>query len=253
MKSQAVKAVVCTALGLAIGLASATGAAQQDDWDGKTDDDPPTRRSDFTFGAAVGPAFVSLRAFPNEADQIGDPEFRTDTGTVIGPHIKLWIGVTLSDWLVFGIGGTGFNWQTDDLDISGGAVLFRVETYPLFYKGGVFEDLALYGDFGAGTLKIKDDNKVTVGDAGGLSLVAGGLHWEPLQFSKFSAGPYVEYQRYFSQSLTGNAGMLGFRIAFYGGPSEPEPEPPVSEQYPYHPSVRPGPQPAPGSSLGWGD
>ncbi len=231
---------------VAVLLVSLPARAQQDDWTGGFDAEKAKRRSDVTFGVAASGAMAQIQAFPNEGDKIGDSRFEADTGAAAGYNFKLWLGGALADWLTFGIGVGVTSVSGNDLDAGSTAVLFRVETFPLFYQGGVFEDLGIYGDFGAGSMKVKNQDQETVGDSGALSIIGLGVLWEPLQFSKFSAGPFLEYQRLFSLSLDGHAGFLGFRLAFYGGPTPPERGPDLQD-YPYHPSVapvRPGPQPS---------
>jgi hypothetical protein len=198
-------------------LISPPAAAQESDWDGNYDV-VSTRRSDFTFGAAMGLSIGDATGFPNDVAQIDNPAYESSTGATMGGGMSLWVGGALRDWMIFAIGFQGGNLKSPSLESSGGALFFRIESYPLFWKGGVWENVALTTDFGLGGTKILKGKEVTA-DGGSMSFIGVGVAYEAFQWGDHvSAGPTLQYQAMFSESMTTNTAFLGFRMAFYGGP-----------------------------------
>jgi hypothetical protein len=198
--------------------ASAAGAAEGEssDWDGGYGESGKVR-SDFTAGFGTALAFGRLVGYPNHAGQIGDPAYRANTGFGVGSQYSLWIGGALKDWFVFGVGMCSEGVQGKHLVGGSSGFLFRVETYPLFDRGGIFQDLGVQASFGiAGGLIL--DGKQTVADGGALSLLGVGLVYEAWHFGYFAAGPTLEYRHLFSESLYEDLGLLGMRIVFYSRP-----------------------------------
>jgi hypothetical protein len=175
----------------------------------------PVRRSGFTFGLDYGLGYANISGYPNKLTQIGDSAYEQ---TVSAPASSgaLWLGGALRDWLTFSVGYGIRGGGTADMAGGAGAILFRLEGYPLFFKGGRFRDLAVMGEFGAGSGAIvrSSDNKV-VAEAGSMSSVAFGAFYEPWQFWNFSAGPVLRYGHDFSESWSSHSVTLGLRMAFY--------------------------------------
>ena len=194
-----------------------TAMAQESDWDGNYDVES-TRRSDFTFGAALGMSIGDATGSPNDISKIDDPTYEASTGATMGGGMSLWVGGALRDWMVFAIGMQGSSLKSPGTEAKGGALFFRVESYPLFWKGGVWENVALTADFGAGGQQLLRGTEV-VADGGSMSFIAVGVSYEAFRWGDHvSAGPTLQYQTLFSQSMTTQTGFLGFRMAFYGGP-----------------------------------
>ncbi len=204
-------------------LAPQTALAQiQDDWDGDFGGQAAERRSDFTFGGALGGLVGNLSGFPNDANKIDRAEFEADTGAAFGLGYKLWLGGALADWLSFGLGFGGGSLAGSGPEAKVTQFLFRVETFPLFYEGGQLRDLGVHADFGLGPASMSEDGR-EVAEGGATSVLTVGAFYEPWQFGNFNAGPVVEYTHTFSQTMTGHVGMIGLRLAFYGGPGAPDP------------------------------
>jgi hypothetical protein len=189
-----------------------------DDWDGGYDLPPATRRSGFTFGALGGVLIGSARGYPNDLDRIDVPEFEARTGLGLQNGGSFWLGGALTDWFTFalGVGGGSINGE-GRLVGSGGAFLLRIETFPLFYRGGVFRDLGISFNAGTGGYTIKDGNR-EVAEGSGTAVVGATLFFEPIQLWRFSMGPALDYAHHFSRSIEVDLLVLGWRSAFYGGP-----------------------------------
>lgn len=192
-------------------------AAQGDTWSGGFNEKPATRRSDFAIGFGGGLLAGDARGYPNEIDKLDNPAYFADTGLGAGTGGSLWFGGALKDWFTVGLGFSGGSFTGRGLKASGGAFILHIETFPLFYRGGVWRDLGLFADFGAGSLSVKRGNDTVVA-GGSMSVVGLGALWEVWHFGHFAAGPILEVQRLFSPSATQDSALGGMRIAYYGGP-----------------------------------
>ncbi len=175
------------------------------------------RRRDFTIGASAGALLGSATGYPNEAAKIGNPQFVADPGPGVGYHYTVWLGGALRDWFTFALGIDALAYERKGFAVAGSGFVFRVEFFPFFDALDIGPDLGAFGSFGLGGLTIKEGD-ATRADGGAMSLVGLGAFYEPIRFGGFSAGPQLEYQRLFSQTLEMQAVTLGFRLAFYAGP-----------------------------------
>ncbi len=202
-----------------LGFGSITSLAHAQSTDGAWDGDyklVARRRSGFVAGLTLGLAAGNAHGYPNELAKLGDPLYKRDTAGAFGGINRLWFGGALTDYLVFGLGLAGMGLKHDQTSASGSAFIFHVEGYPLFYRGGAFRDLSIFGDFGAGSMKITGNDREEA-DGGLMSILGVGVGYEPLRFWKFTFGPAVEYWHWWSQTLTMNSVGIEARLTFVGG------------------------------------
>ena len=176
-----------------------------------------TRRSGFMIGLTSGIALGNASGYPNELAKLGDPAYKRDTALAVGSSGRLWLGGAFTDWFVFGVALNGLRMKHGQTSAAGGAYVFHVEGYPLFYRGGVFRDLSIFGDFGPGGTKITGHNRPDA-DGGLTSNIGLGIGFDALHFWKFSFGPALEYWHVWSQTLHLNSVALDARLTFVGGP-----------------------------------
>jgi hypothetical protein len=179
---------------------------------------PATRRSGFTVGLVLGAALGHASGTPNDYTMIGNPTYTSRTGG-IGPGGALWIGGALTDWFTFGMGVGITSFGGSKLSSTSKVFLFHVETFPLFYRGGIYRDLGLFADFGTGVGTIdRKSSGQDVSSAGSFSVAGLGAFWEAWRFAGFAAGPVVTWQYQYSQPLERHFALAGLRGVFYGGP-----------------------------------
>jgi hypothetical protein len=202
---------------LALGSITSLARAESSDgaWDGGYNQ-LARRRSGFVAGIGLGIAAGNAYGYPNELAKLGDPLYERNTAGAFGGFTRLWLGGALTDYLVIGVGFAGLGLNHDQTRAAGSAVLFHVEGYPLFYRAGAFRDLSIFGDFGAGSMKISGHDRPEA-DGGLMSILGFGAGYEPLRFWKFSFGPAVEYWHWWSQTLTMNSLAVEARLTFVGG------------------------------------
>ena len=196
--------------------AAPASAAENLYWDGGFGQ-KAERRSDVVLGASTGLLLGMSHAYPNEVEKIDDPFYEVDTGFGAGYNYGFWIGGALKDWFVFGLGGMGLSLGGSDANASGGGALLHVETFPLYGLGGGYRDLAIYADFGAGSLDLDSDIKEDA-SGGFISIVGLGGAYELWRLGSFAIGPNANYQYMWSTTSSSHFATLGFRAVFYGGP-----------------------------------
>ena len=209
-------ALSCAVLALCSIPSLARAESPDNAWDGGYNQ-VAKRRSGFVAGLTLGLAAGSASGYPNELAKIDDPLYKRNTGGAFGGINRLWIGGALTDYLVFGLGFAGMGLKHDQTTAQGSAFIFHVEGYPLFYRGGVFQDLSVFGDFGAGGMKITGNDRPEA-DGGLMSVLGFGVGYEPLRFWKFTFGPAVEYWHWWSQTVTLNAVSAEARLTLVTGP-----------------------------------
>ncbi len=207
-----------TAGALLLLQASSANAAENEYWDGGFGE-KAERRSDVVLGFSTGLLLGTALAYPSEVEKIDVPEYGVDTGIGAGYGYSLWLGGALKDWFVFGVGGVGHSLSGDDGRASGAGAFFHVETYPLYGLGGGLRDLAIYGDFGAGSVSVDSDSDTKEDGEGGFGTFVGiGSAYELLRVGSFAFAPNASYLHAFSQTSSAHFVQLGLRAVFYGGP-----------------------------------
>lgn len=227
----------CALASLAVSLLAARPAlaelaSRDDTYEAGYDPGKQKRRSDFTAGIAFAPiGFGSASGYPNEVAKIGDPRYEATTGLTGSNATSVWIGVAFRDWMVFGLGIHPYNvlgkdcnpFKFDDTSADcvrsqGGVFMLHVEAYPFFYQAPALENLGLFTEIGAGNRTIMKGT-ATIADGGIMSFASLGIVYEPIRlWDHFSMGPYIQGGHEFSDTLTANSLVLGFRAVYYGGP-----------------------------------
>ena len=209
-------AFLCAVLGFGLLTAEAHADGNDDNWDGGYKV-VATRRSGFMIGITTGLALGNAYGYPNDLAKLNDPNYERNTKFGVGAADRLWFGGALTDWFVFGLGLTGVSLQHEHAKATGSAFLFHVGGYPLFNRGGPFRDLSLFGDFGAGGMKISGGTR---GDANGglMSVIGLGAGYEPVRFWRFTFGPNVEYLQLWSQTMSAHTVLVQASLTFVGGP-----------------------------------
>ena len=180
---------------------------------------PAQRRSGFVFGLAGGLSLGQAAGNPTAQAERYDPAHRASTGFALGYRATPYIGGALTDWFTFGLGGSYGQMASGSEKSSVGLFLFRIETFPLFYRGGVYRDLGVSVEFGAGATSIKRKSDGSeLANSGVASTIGVGAFWETWRVGHFSLGPCLAWQHNWSDWYARNDVTLGLKGNFYGGP-----------------------------------
>lgn len=197
-----------------------TSAAKADvgDWDDTYTPPPAQRRSGFAAGLTFAAIAGGVSGYPREVAKIDVPKYEASTGLAGGAGGGFWVGAALRDWVVVGAGASFGTLAGGGGRLSnGGAFVLHLEGFPLAHRGGVFRDLGLVAEFGAGSRDVFIGSKQGA-DGGSTSYAAAGLLYEPVRVGHVSIGPTLLLGHQFSQTLTATLLTAGVQIAFYGGP-----------------------------------
>jgi len=175
------------------------------------------RRGGFVVGIIGGPTLGWATGNPSDKDKRDDPKLEASTGTAFGYRATPFIGGAFTDWFTFGLGASFASFGNGDYGSGMWTFAVHLETFPLYPQGGIYQDLGLTADFGAGssTIRTKTPDE-EVADSGVMSTVGLGAFWEPLRVWHFAGGPYVGYQRNWSRWYARNDVTVGLRWMFYG-------------------------------------
>ena len=180
-----------------------------------------TLRSGLVVALMAGWGISGASGYPNNSNQIGDPSYFSSSDLMVGSATGLFIGGALADYLNFGFFFASQSYKSKAWDSKMGGFGFRVETFPLVYAVPTLKNLGVFAQFGIGTEKL-DVSAPGYPEASGVQSFLGvGVMYEWKIFTLFGghavAGPTLEYDNVFAQSISSGAGVLGGRLAFYGG------------------------------------
>jgi len=179
--------------------------------------EPALRRQGWSFGLSTGLTVSSASGYPNDVAKIDVPEYEVDTGLGASLGGAIWLGGSLADWLTLAAGFQQGSLQGNGLKAAGGSLHLRIEVFPLFYRGGPWQDAGVSLFAGTGVYDVKrGDTTVAEGEA--TATVGLGAFFEPWRFWRFATGPDLTYVHQFSRSLSAHSLVIGWRLAFYGGP-----------------------------------
>jgi hypothetical protein len=165
----------------------------------------------------MGVGLGRYSGYPNEAEDINNPDSYSTTGSAFSNSSSIWIGGALRDWFTFGAGLFRNRSSSGDLTGSGFAIGTHLEAFPLYGLGGLYRDLGLAAEFGAGGASIRTSDGDETASGGSMSTVGVGAFFEPWQFWQMSTGPRLMYTHQFSRSLHTHAFVIGWRAVFYSG------------------------------------
>ncbi len=175
------------------------------------------RRGGFVLGFVAGPTLGWATGNPSSKAERDNAALERDSGLGLGYRVTPFLGGALTDWFTFGLGMSFADFSSSDYSSPVATFVFHLETFPLYGEGGVYRDIGLTADFGAGASTIKDkESDDDVADSGVMSTVGLGAFWEALRASHFAGGPYVGFQHNWSRWFVRDDVVVGLRLMFYG-------------------------------------
>jgi hypothetical protein len=165
-----------------------------------------------------GLSFGTVAGYPNDFSKFDQAAYRSATSGV-GNGGTLYLGGALTDWFTFAIGFEGSNYGGSRNFSKEWAILFHTEVFPLFSLGRGYRDVGVFVDFGTGMATInRRSDKAEYASSGTLSIGGLGAFWETWRVGHFAFGPFLSGTFEMSDPVTRAFGLLGFRVAVYGGP-----------------------------------
>ena len=180
-----------------------------------------TLRSGLVVSLMLGYGISTASGYPNNSNQIGDENYYSASDVMAGAGGGLFVGGALTDYLNFGFFVLSQSFRSSSWESRIGAGGIRVEAFPLVYVFPTLKNLGFFGNFGIGadTLDVKGGGYP---EAHGVQSIIGiGGMYEFTIFHLLGGhgafGPTLEYDTVFAQSISSGSGVLGLRLAFYGG------------------------------------
>jgi hypothetical protein len=180
-----------------------------------------TDRSGLVVEVLVGAGVAGASGYPNNSDQIGDPNYYSSSNLLVGTGSALFVGGAFADYLNFGVWLGSQKFHSKDWRSTGGGGGFRLEVFPLFVLVPSLKNLGLEAQFGIGGASLQAQGGNYPEASGTQSFLGIGAFYEIPLFKALGGhgtiGPSFEYDNIFTQSVDRGSSLLGVRLAFYGG------------------------------------
>ena len=197
-----------------------------------TDLEAPHRlRKGVAVGLTLGVGAIGASGYPNELSKIGDSNFYSASGWMIGNSETVTLMGALADYLSFGFWYTHESAENADWRSIGNGGGLRVELFPLvglvglIGRIGVLSRLAglgLLAQFGLGSGFLASKVLSAPRAEGTQSFLATGVLYEwsfgHVLGGHMGAGPTLEYHAIASQAFERHGLLASARVVFYGGP-----------------------------------
>jgi hypothetical protein len=185
-------------------------------------DAPHSVRSGVVVGFAIGAGLGGASGYPNDSNQIGDPNFYSASGWMVGPTETLFLMGALTDYLNVGFFYSHSNLRNGDWHSNGDGGGLRLEVFPLAVAFPRWSGLGAFAQFGIGSGSLAAATPGLPAAQGTQSFGAAGVlyEWSFLQLmgGHLAAGPSLEYDAIWSLPFERHGLMASARLAFYGGP-----------------------------------
>jgi hypothetical protein len=178
-------------------------------------------RSGVVVGLLFGLGISGASGYPNNSSQIGDSSYYSSSDLLAGGGGALFVGGALADYLNFGFWFTEQSYRSSDWRAKGSGFGFRAEAFPLISLSPALRGLGVFAQFGLGqaTLDARVGNYPEA--KGSQSIIGIGALYELTLFHALGGhavlGPTLEYDAIYAAAIQSGAGLLGARLAFYGG------------------------------------
>lgn len=183
---------------------------------------PHALRSGIVIGLGLGGALGGASGYPNNATQIGDPNYYSASGWMGGTSQTVFVLGAFTDYLSFGFWFGANSYRNADWRSTGGGGGFRVEVFPLVDLVPALSGLGLLGQAGVGSGRLVSTVPNLPEANGTRAFLGGGAFYEwafgHVFGGHFAAGPSLEYDAIWSQPFEQHGLVASGRVVFYGGP-----------------------------------
>jgi hypothetical protein len=182
---------------------------------------PHRFRSGVAIGFAFGAGVVGASGYPNDSTKIGDANYYSASGWMLGTGETLLLMGALTDYLSFGFWYAHTSASNGDWRSSGDGGGLRVEVFPLVGFLPRFHGLGVLAQFGVGSGNLSAKAPGLPPAEGTQSFVTTGVFHEwsfgHLLGGHFAAGPSLEYSAIWSLPFERHGLAATARLVFYGG------------------------------------
>jgi hypothetical protein len=184
------------------------------------DGPPPAHRNGIAFGLSLGAGLGGASGYPNDSQDIGDPQFYSAGRWMPGTSESVLAMGALADYLNFGFWFSTSNFRSGGRRASGVGVGVRVEAFPLLALYPRLDGLGFFAQFGVGTGKLTTPSGPEA--QGSQSIVGTGAFYEwalgHFLGGHIGIGPSLEYDAVWSLPFEEHGLVASARVVFYGAP-----------------------------------
>ena len=185
-------------------------------------DAPHSLRSGIVVGLAVGAGLGGASGYPNNSNQIGDPNYYSASGWMFGSSERLFVMGALTDYLNVGFFFGQAAFRNGDWQSRGASGGLRIEAFPLALAYPRLSGLGASAQFGIGSGNLTAKVPGLPEAEGTQSFAAAGVLYEwpfwNVLGGHFAAGPSLDFEAMWSQPFERHGLVASGRLAFYGGP-----------------------------------
>jgi hypothetical protein len=197
---------------------SAAPASSPDDLPASLDVAPKFRNG-LVVGFALGAGLGQGGGYPNNSQEIGDPQYHSASGLMPGTGFTFLVLGALTDYLNVGFWYGSSNFRSTDDRVRAFGIGLRVEAFPFAVAYPRLEGLGAFTEFGLGSARLTTPRAP---EAEGTQSYAGvGVFYEwsfaHLLGGHLGVGPSLEYDAAFSRPFDANGFLASGRLVFYGG------------------------------------
>jgi hypothetical protein len=183
---------------------------------------PHAVRSGLVVGLALGAGLGGASGYPNDINQIGDPNFYSASGWMLGTSETVFLLGALTDYLNVGFFYNHATYRNGDWHSGGNGGGLRLEVFPFALAYPQLAGLGAIAQFGIGGGNLTASGAQLPPAQGTQSIAGAGVlyewsFWHALG-GHFAAGPSIEYDAIWSQPFERHVLVASARLAFYGGP-----------------------------------
>jgi hypothetical protein len=183
-------------------------------------DAPPRFRNGIVLGFATGVGFGQGSGYPNNSQEIGDPQYYSSSDWSLGTTSSIFILGALTDYLNFGF-LIDSSFRTVNARTTAVGVGVRLEAFPFAVAYPRLQGLAAFAQFGVGSARLTSQTPGLADAQGTQSFIGVGTFYEwafgHFLGGHFAAGPSLEFDSAFSRPFEESGFALCGRIVFYGG------------------------------------
>jgi hypothetical protein len=180
---------------------------------------PNERRAGVVIGAFYGLGLASSAGYPNDSNDIGNPDYYAASGLLAGGGGSGFVMGALTDYLSFGFWGGAATFNNATWHSTGPGGGLRLELFPLYALGKAFRDLGVYTQVGIGGTTLVYRDAPGVSSSGVASALGAGVFYEfwllKAGRGHFALGPSLEYDAVVSEPIERHGALFGARLVWY--------------------------------------
>jgi hypothetical protein len=183
---------------------------------------PHRMRNGLVVGLSLGGGLGGASGYPNNLTQIGDPNYYSASGWMLGTNETVFIMGALTDYFTFGFWFSHALYNNPDWRSNSDGGGLRMEVFPLAVAFPPLGGLGFLAQFGLGSGNLESKVGPTPAATGTQSIAGVGAFYEwafgHVIGGHFAFGPSLEFDALWSQPFEQHGLVGSLRFVFYQKP-----------------------------------